>query len=205
MEHIQRAHLGFEEMSRGPEQLVTERQRFYLSMLGESAPVLDIGCGRGELLDLLAEVGVDARGVDTDPDMVARCRAKGHDVELADGVDFLEAQPDGSVGAIFSAQVVEHLGFQRLFGLFSLALRKLRRGGLLLAETVNPHSLPAFRAFWVDPSHVGPLFPETLVALCCDLGFAETSVVFPLGQGSLDEDLRTACEYAVVARAPERE
>jgi glycosyltransferase involved in cell wall biosynthesis/SAM-dependent methyltransferase len=193
---------SFEDLFRGPEEMIRTRQRVYLDLLGDRQPVLDAGCGRGEFLDLLAERGIPARGVDLDPEMVERCREKGHEVEQGDLLAALEATAPASLGAIFSAQVIEHLEFGQLRELLRLALSRLQPGGLLIAETVNPHSAAALKAFWVDPSHVQPLFPETMLALCSLAGFAEGDAFAPLGSGSWERDRTTAGEYAVVATAP---
>jgi SAM-dependent methyltransferase len=191
---------GFEEIFRGSEDFIRERQRPYLDLLARQAPVLDVGCGRGEFLDLLAEAGIPSRGVDADPEMVKRSREKGHEVELADACAYLSSLSDGSLGAVFSAQVIEHLEYEALVRLFGLAREKLTPGGLFVAETVNPHSIRAFKAFWVDPTHRGPIFPEVAVALCRLHGYGEARVVFPTGTGDLERDRRTEGEYAVVAR-----
>ncbi len=196
-------YAGFEALFRGSPELVRERQRPYVELLASSGPVVDLGCGRGELLEMLAGDGVEARGVDVDPAMVDRARARGVDVELGDAVEWLGKQADGSLGAVFSAQVVEHLSTDDLVTLLRTALEKLRPGGLFVAETVNPHSPRALKAFWVDPTHVRPVFPETLLALCRLTGYAEAIARFPGGTGNLVEDLRTQGEYAVVARTPD--
>jgi O-antigen chain-terminating methyltransferase len=132
--------------------------------------------------------------------MIARCREKGLAVEQAEAVSYLEAQPDGSLGVVFSAQVIEHLSYEELVSYFQLAERKLARGGLFIAETVNPHSIQAFKAFWVDPTHRAPIFPEVAVTLARLYGFESAYVFFPLGTGELEIDRRTQGEYAVVAR-----
>ena len=102
----------------------------YLELLCGRSPVLDLGCGRGEFLDLLREAGIDSLGVDIDPGMVERCRRKGHDaVVLGDGLDYLDGLADASLGVIFSAQVIEHLPFASLIRLLALARRKLAPDG----------------------------------------------------------------------------
>ncbi|MDQ3823142.1 MAG: methyltransferase domain-containing protein, partial [Actinomycetota bacterium] len=193
------AYSAFEDVFRGTEELIEARQRVYVELVAGREPVLDVGCGRGEFLDLLREAGVRARGVDVDEGMAARARAKGHDVEQADAVDYLERQPDGSFGAIFSAQVIEHLPYARLMRFLELCREKLVPGGLLVAETVNPHSVVAFRNFWRDPTHETPVYPEVAVALCRIHGFESAFVQFPRGTGDLDRDLREQDDYAVVA------
>ncbi|HEX5984270.1 MAG TPA: methyltransferase domain-containing protein [Solirubrobacterales bacterium] len=195
---------GFEELFRGPEEMIRERQTVYLPLLSGGGPVLDAGCGRGEFLDLLAEAGIEARGVDLDPGMVARCREKGHEVEEGNLLDVLEATPPQSLGCVFSAQVIEHLEAEDLQRFLELGAERLRPGGLLIMETVNPHCPQAMNAFWVDPTHQQPLFPETMLALCQVTGFASANAFCPLGSGDWELDSRTAGEYAVVASVSEQ-
>jgi glycosyltransferase involved in cell wall biosynthesis/SAM-dependent methyltransferase len=196
---VEDVYRGFEDIFRGSEEFIRERQRAYLGLVGTREPVLDVGCGRGEFLDLLREAGIEARGVDIDEGMVEYCRRKGHEVELADANDYLERQPDDSLGAIFSAQVIEHMPYEALVRYFALAEAKLAPGGVLIAETVNPHSIAASKAFWVDPSHRNPIFPEVAAALARLTGFTSGLIVFPAGTGELDEDRVTQGEYALVA------
>src|SRR6188472_231332 len=125
---------------RGSTADVRERQRPYVDDFRGAAPVLDVGCGRGEFLGLLREAGIEARGVDADADMVAFARGAGLDVVQADAVAYLEGLDDGSLGGVFAAQLVEHLPPAALLRLLQLAARKLRPGGLLVAETINPLS-----------------------------------------------------------------
>ena len=196
---------GFEDLFRGPEEMIRDRQATYLGLVSGFAPVLDAGCGRGEFLDLLSEKGIERRGVDRDPGMVARCRQKGHEeVEEADLLDFLDGLQPDSLGTVFSAQVIEHLDLGQLQHLLELSLTRLRPGGLFIAETVNPHSPAALKAFWVDPSHRQPLFPETMLALCQLAGFASADVFCPQGSGEWESDRLSQSEYAIVAVAPER-
>ncbi|HET9676293.1 MAG TPA: methyltransferase domain-containing protein, partial [Solirubrobacterales bacterium] len=194
---------GFEDVFRGSEEMIRNRQRVYLSLVEGRGPVFDAGCGRGEFLDLMAENGIAAQGVDLDPTMVARCREKGHEnVEQGDLLEALERVPEGSLGAIFSAQVIEHLELDQLQRFLELSRSRLRPGGLLIAETVNPHSAAALKAFWVDPTHKHPLFPETMLSLCALAGYAEGDVFAPVGSGDWDKDRTRVGEYAVVAAAP---
>jgi 2-polyprenyl-3-methyl-5-hydroxy-6-metoxy-1,4-benzoquinol methylase len=193
---------GFQDVFRGPEGFIRDRQRFYVELVRDQSPVVDVGCGRGEFLDLCKEVGIDAVGVDLDAAMVERCRHKGHRAEVADAAEYLESQLQRSLGAVFSAQVVEHVDEPTLLRWLVASRRALRGGGVFIAETVNPHCINAFKTFWVDLTHHVPIFPETLVTLCRLTGFASAYVVFPNGTGKLEEDRTTQGEYAVVARAP---
>jgi SAM-dependent methyltransferase len=194
------AYRGFEDVFRGPEGRVAERQRVYVDLLAEHPPVLDVGCGRGEMLDLLRERGVEASGVDSDPGMVARCCEKGHNVELATAGDHLERLAEDSLGAIFSAQVVEHLPYSDLRRFLDLSRSRLLPGGMFVAETVNPHAPHALKTFWTDPTHQHPLFPEVLLVLCRLAGFRCAYAFHPLGSGHVEDDRMRESEYAVVAR-----
>jgi 2-polyprenyl-3-methyl-5-hydroxy-6-metoxy-1,4-benzoquinol methylase len=161
---------------------------------------LDIGCGRGEFLDLLREQQIEYAGIDLDPDMVERCRAKGHQlVEVADANSYLEKCADDSIGVIFCAQVIEHMPYEELLRFYDLGLRKLKPGGLFIVETVNPHSVPALKTFWVDLTHKHPIFPEVALALCKINGFESAYVFHPNGTGDVEVDRYETGEYAVVA------
>jgi glycosyltransferase involved in cell wall biosynthesis/SAM-dependent methyltransferase len=191
---------SFEDVFRGSEDFIRERQRVYVSLVEGHEPVLDVGCGRGELLDLLAEANIEARGVDSDAGMVEHCRARGHDVELADANAYLRGEDGGSLGAIVAAQFIEHLDYEALLAFFQLSEEKLAPGGVFIAETVNPHSVAALRTFWVDPTHRSPIFPEVAVVLCRLHGFESAVILFPNGTGELERDRQREGEYAVVAR-----
>jgi SAM-dependent methyltransferase len=171
-------YFAFESRMRGPIESVRERQRPYVQDFRDAAPVLDLGCGRGEFLGLLREAGVEARGVDLDPDMVAYGRGEGLNVEQAGALEYLEGLDDGSAGGIFAAQLVEHFPPPALVRLLELAAAKLRPGGLLVAETINPLSPLALRNYYADLMHAQPLVPETLELLARQSGFASVEVRF---------------------------
>jgi glycosyltransferase involved in cell wall biosynthesis/2-polyprenyl-3-methyl-5-hydroxy-6-metoxy-1,4-benzoquinol methylase len=190
---------SFEDVFRGPEERIRELLVPYVDLLRGHEPVLDAGCGRGELLDLLRDEGITGLGVDLDEGMVARSREKGHQVEQADIVGYLEQQPDHRFGAIVAIHVIEHLAYEDLLRFLELARAKLAPQGLLVVETVNPHSLQAFKTFWTDLTHRAPIFPEVASALATIQGFGSVRVIFPRGTGADDVDLRGQTEYALVA------
>ena len=193
---------SFEDVFRGPEEFIRKRQERFLPVLDGHQPVLDFGCGRGEFLDLLRDCGIVYRGVDSDAGMVATARGKGHDnVVEADGIDYLAGLAPGELGAIFAAQVIEHLPYEDLLRFFTLAHRALQPGGLLIAETVNPHSPPALKTFWVDLTHQHPIFPEVALAICRSSRFRRAYVFHPNGTGDVEVDRYSTGEYAVVATA----
>jgi SAM-dependent methyltransferase len=183
-------YFTFEARMRGSRADVLERQRPYVADFRESAPVLDIGCGRGEFLSLLRDAGIEAVGVDRDPDLVAFCRAEGLVVEQGDALAYLEGLADASLGGVFAAQVVEHIPAAPLVRLLELAAAKLRPGGVFVAETMNPLSLIAMRNYFADLTHAQPLVPETLVLLARQAGFTDTELRF-LNEPGDDERLRS--------------
>ncbi len=211
-------YFAFETRMRGSVEAIRERQRRYLDDLRGEGPVLDIGCGRGELLGLLRDAGIEGAGIDADADMVAYAVGDGLDVEQVDAVAYLGGLADDTLGAIFMAQVVEHLPPPVLVRVLSLAAEKLRSGGLLIAETINPLSPLALRNYFADLTHAQPLVPETLELLVRQSGFAEVETRFlnepadrltepedPLIAANvrrLNELLFGPLDYAVLARTP---
>ncbi len=200
-------YFAFEAKMRGSTADVRERQRPYVDDFRDAAPVLDVGCGRGELLGLLCDAGVEARGVDADADMVAYGRGEGLEVEQADALAYLEALPDAGLGGVFAGQVVEHLPPAMLFRFLELAAQKLRPGGLLIAETINPLSPLALRSYFADLTHAQPLVPETLELLAKRAGFRTIETRFlnaPRHADDVDERIReilfAPLDYAIVAR-----
>lgn len=196
-------YVAFEEIFRGPAERVADTQRPYLQLVSEHQPVLDVGCGRGEFLSLLAGEGIAAEGIDVDAGMVGHCLALGLKASLGDVNEYLEGLEDGSLGAIFSAQVIEHLPHWELKRMLELARRKLVPGGLFIAETVNPHRISALKTFWVDLTHQHPIFPEVALACCAIAGF-ESGYVFAPTFESFEEARFQASAYAVVASSPVR-
>ena len=198
-----RVYLGFEGLFRGTEELIRERQLAYVPLLSGRGPVLDVGCGRGEMLELLRDGGIDAFGIDIDPAMVEHCRAKGFDrAELAEAAAYLEETPSGSLGAVFAGQVIEHLPYSALLRFLRAARASLAPGGILIMETVNPHAPQALKHFWIDTTHQHPLFPEVVIALCRLNGFAGAFVWYPQGSGDPDRDRLEQMDFTVVAEAP---
>ena len=209
-------YFAFESRMRGSVESVRERQRRYVDDFRGAAPVLDVGCGRGELLMLLREAGIEARGIDADADMVAYARGEGLEVEQADVVEYLAGLDDRSLGGIFMGQVVEHLPAATLARALSLAAAKLRGGGLFVAETINPLSPLALRHYFADLTHAQPLVPETLELLARQAGFGETAIrylnepadrltepddpVIAANVRRLNELLFAPLDYALVAR-----
>lgn len=197
-------YVEFERAFRGAESLIHERQRYYLPFLAGHAPVLDLGCGRAEMLDLLAEQGIPAQGVDADQGMVAQARAKGHDVIRADALAELESRAAESLGAVFCSHVIEHVSGSAIERLLRGALRALRPGGLLLLETPNPYFAFWLRNFWIDPTHRHLVFPEALLTLCAGVGFADVLHTHPNGSGHVEVDRFAQPDMTVIATKANR-
>ena len=199
----------FAERFRGTEDYVKKNIQFYRGRFEGRGPVLDIGCGRGEFLEMMRDVGVEARGIDLSDEAVARCRQKGLQVEKADLFQYLNELPDGSLGGIFCAQVIEHLAPESLPEMIRLAAGKLSRDGLLALETPNPECLAIFAShFYLDPTHTRPV-PHPLAAFYmeeCGLGQIEVQRLSPALESmpalaGLPEDFREAffggLDYAI--------
>jgi O-antigen chain-terminating methyltransferase len=199
--HDGSGYAAFEDLFRGPSERVAASQRPYLALVREHQPVLDVGCGRGEMLALMAAEGIDAAGVDGDEGMVERCRDLGLDVTLGEANDYLEGLADEALGTVFCAQVIEHLELEELRRLLELTRRKLRPGGLFIAETVNPHRISSLKTFWVDLTHRRPIFPEAALATVAIAGFESAYVFAPTFDG-FERSRYDAPSYAVVATAP---
>lgn len=163
----------FEERFRGSRKDIKERQRAFLPYFENCKNVLDIGCGRGEFLELMREKGIGAQGVDFDKTMVEYCLSKDLDIVLDDAVSYLEKLEDSSLDGIFIDQVVEHLEPVVLVRLLELCHKKLKLGYHLIAETVNPLSFTSFANFYIDMTHIRPVHPETLKYLFDATGFRE--------------------------------
>lgn len=157
------SYLELEQRYRGTGAEIEERLSVYLDRLAGQEPILDLGCGRGESLELFAARGWQAAGVDGSAEMVEQCRRKGLDARQGDLFDHLAAAAPSSLGAVVSFHVIEHLPVESLDRLVRLAFRALRPSGLLILETPNPLSVVvAARNFWLDPTHRRPVHPETL-------------------------------------------
>jgi SAM-dependent methyltransferase len=170
-------HTALESRLRGSADEIARRLGEHADRFAGSGPVVDLGCGRGELLRVLRERGITARGVESNANAARECREAGLDVAEGDLADFLRAQAEGSLGGVFSARAVEHLPPPALAAMLAESHRALRPGGLLLLEAVNPRSVTALlEAFHRDPTRERPLHPETLSFLVAAAGFSEVRV-----------------------------
>ncbi|WP_220461536.1 class I SAM-dependent methyltransferase [Rugamonas apoptosis] len=206
---------AFEDRYRGSRELIKHRlgayRPFLLPLVALDAPALDLGCGRGEWLELLAECGLQGRGVDLDAGMLAACRERGLNVALGDALAALRAQPDASLALVSAFHLVEHLPFALVQELITESRRALLPGGLLILETPNPENLTVGAAsFYLDPTHERPL-PPALLEFAVDYGGFERHRVVRLQEDPVLHDEAAAVglitvlegvspDYAVVAQ-----
>ncbi len=175
-------YLDFENRFRGTDESVRERLQCYAPLMGEGAAggnkrLLDLGCGRGEWLDLLRAWGHAPEGVDCNAAMVDGCFERGHKVHLGDALAFLRAQPEASFDAVSAFHLIEHLPLQVLIALFDEALRVLRPGGFVLFETPNPENLQVGACnFYLDPTHLNPIPPAVAEFIAQQRGFARAEI-----------------------------
>lgn len=202
----------FAERFRGTEEYVKSGQRFYLPHFVGRRNVLDIGCGRGEFLEMMRDAEVPATGIDLSEESVATCRHKGLEAEVADLFEYLAALPEGALDGIFCSQVVEHLPPERLPEMIKLCARSLSRNGAIAIETPNPECLAIFAThFYLDPTHTRPV-PHPLLAFYLEefgIGNIKVKRLSPAVESmaslqSLPEDFRDAffgsLDYAITGR-----
>lgn len=166
-------YFRFEEQFRGSREDIKQRQSHFIHYFTGCSNVLDIGCGRGEFLELTKELGIGAKGIDIDDTMVDYCLSKGFNVEKNEAISYLEKLEDKSLDGIFIDQVVEHLEPEYLINLLKLCFQKLKYGYYIFVETVNPLSLVSFANFYIDMTHKKPVHPETLKFLLTSVGFRD--------------------------------
>jgi SAM-dependent methyltransferase len=167
----------FERAFRGSEESVRDRYRDLAARFEGCAPVLDVGFGRGEFLDLLRELGVEASGIEVDADLVYAAAQRGLDVRLGDAASYLGSLPDASLGGVCALQVVEHLSPQAYIDFARAAARVVRPGGLVVVDSPNPSSFYVYaHAFYLDPTHTRPVHPLFLMFLFDRAGFEKVEL-----------------------------
>jgi len=211
----------FEDRFRGSRDDIMGRVRVYLPAMREAGagdperPILDLGCGRGEWLQVLRDEGLSARGIDMNAGMIERSRAQGLEVDYGDAIVALRSTPSESLGAVTAFHLVEHIPFGAVVTLFDEALRCLKPGGLVLFETPNPENVVVGACnFYYDPTHRNPIPPEALRYLAEARGFADArihrlhppAVTAEEGMDMLPERVRAAFlaaqDYSIIARKP---
>lgn len=205
----------FEQRFRGDMTEIKQRQESYVDFFRGRGNVVDLGCGRGEFVELLSEQSIPATGIDMNEEMIESCQARGLKVVLAGLFEYLESRPDRSIGGIFSAQVVEHLSSNQIMRLVELCGTKLEAGGIAVVETINANCLYALGNFYLDPTHVKPVPCNLLQFMFEQAGFEirETRFSGPVAGIKAEPVLRSSGggvpvnfenyqDYAVIAMRP---
>jgi len=177
-------YVSFEDRFRGSSADVKQRTRVYLPLITDAGagtadrPVLDVGCGRGEWLELLGENGLVGHGIDRNQTMVAESRARGLEVTEADVLEHLRSLPAASLGAVTGMHVLEHVDFSTLVAILDECTRVLRPGGVAIFETPNPKNLVVGACqFYLDPTHRTPLHPDAMVFVAESRGLSRVHVL----------------------------
>lgn len=200
----------FEQIYRGPEFLIKGRLQAYqpvLDHLREALPdcvAVDVGCGRGEWLTLLAENGFRGIGVDTNESMVQRCHEQGLEAHLADALAYLQSCSSDSLGMVTGFHIVEHVPGDKLQALFAEVFRVLRPGGVVIFETPNPENLLVSTAsFYLDPTHLHPLPRQLLQFYAQWAGFSRSFILRLQEQRELYEQAPETLKSVLGAVSPD--
>lgn len=170
---------AFENAFRGTQEQIRKAQEEYIPYFSGKDNVLDMGSGRGEFLELLRENGISAHGVDLYEGFVELCKEKGLDAVHGDAIEHLLKQEDNSLGGIFGAQLVEHLSPEQIVTICNAAYDKLQEGSCIILETPNPRCLSVYtNAFYIDPSHIKPVHPDTLKYYMEQAGFKDVQILY---------------------------
>lgn len=177
-------YTNFEDKFRGSEDFIVDRLHEYLPYFNKlkkglkSLPILDIGSGRGEMLQVLNKAKFEAIGLDINYDMVKRSQKKGLSAIQGDAITHLQNTKSQSYSAITGFHIVEHIPFDQLITLFKQAHRSLAEDGFVLFETPNPENIiVATAGFYMDPSHLNPLPPDLLAYALESCGFRDVEIL----------------------------
>jgi SAM-dependent methyltransferase len=208
-------YVSFEDQFRGTRGDIKGRQKIYLPYVQKAgagtkgAPILDIGCGRGEWLELCREYGLIAKGIDVNRVLVCQCQNEGLDVVEEDALTYLRAQENGSLGSVTGFHIIEHLPFRSVISLLDEVLRVLKPQGLLILETPNPDNLiVASRNFYMDPTHLRPLPCNLLTFIGEARGFTNIEIIKlhpslehsqSVNDGVLNDLINGPQDYALIA------
>jgi len=218
-ERLDSIYVAFEDVFRGSRDDIKGRLVRYVDILRNAGaghlgkPILDVGCGRGEWLELLKENNVPAYGVDLNSVMVERAAALGLDARRADALEHMKGLADCAVSAVTAFHVAEHLPFAVLIDFFDEVLRVLVPGGIAIFETPNPETMRVgATTFYNDPMHRNPIPPQVFQFMVSHRGFQDVEIIrlHPFTDGlltqpttdaeMLDDILFGSQDYAVIAR-----
>lgn len=176
-------YLSFEDQFRGTREDIKDRLKVYVPLVRKAKagtdkrPILDVGCGRGEWLELLEEEGLTARGLDINRILIEQCRERGLDVTEGEAIGYLRNLPDASLEAVTAFHLIEHLPFKVLMQFLGETVRVLKSGGLAVFETPNPENILVGACnFYYDPTHRNPLPPAMIKFLVESRGLCQVKI-----------------------------
>jgi SAM-dependent methyltransferase len=197
---------AFEDRHRGSRELIKSRLEVYIEFIRKIQSVhfdafaLDLGCGRGEWLELLQDNQFNASGIDLDDEMLAACRSRGLNVQIGDAITHLKSLPDNNLSIISGFHIAEHLSFDNLQTLIRESLRTLKPAGILILETPNPDNLVVgSSSFYLDPTHLRPLPSALLTFMVEYFGFNRVKVLGVQESIALREELGPTSLFAVLS------
>jgi len=177
LEHHNSAAIALEEVSETARLAIQEQQSPYVRLFHGLSPVVDFGCGRGEFLELLKNAGIESYGVDSDTSACEVARRKHLKIVEADLFQYLKQLPERSLGGVFSARLIEYLPPHMQSEFIALCSSKLKPGGRIVIETINPDSDSPFGRNWrLDPGHLHPIYSETLRSILESNGFRDSQI-----------------------------
>ena len=177
------------------------RLTYATAWLPNTGNAVDLGAGRGEMVEVMREHGLAAYGIDSDLSVVAAAKNRDIDVRHQEIDNFLNSESQSTLDVITAIQVVEHVETLTLENWFGKIQKMLKPGGVFIAETPNPHAIDAFKAFWIDTTHVRPYYPESLLHMAQAAGFVSAEIWVEGREDSIDERLGYAGSYTLIAIA----
>ena len=194
-------YVDFVEIFRPTFDELVSQLSYIRNWLPDAGNAVDLGAGRGELVQIMCDQGLSSYGIDSDQSVVSAAQERGLDVRLSDIDSFLDKCSPSSLDVVTAIQVVEHVNTGQLVAWFEKIHAVLKPGGVFIAETPNPHAIDAFKAFWVDVTHVRPYYPESLLHMAQSAGFSRAEIWAPGEQHDITDRLEFAGSYTLIASA----
>jgi O-antigen chain-terminating methyltransferase len=177
-------YVDLEDLFRGSQDEIEARLQPYLPLIEGNAglpkdkPAIDLGCGRGEWLDLLSRHSFETVGVDLNPQFISDCASRGHLMHDGNALQYLVSCEDESSSIVSAFHLIEHLPNRVLVDLVGQAFRVLAPGGMLIFESPNPENIAVSSdSFYLDPTHIVPRHPLTMHFLVKRCGFSSVEIL----------------------------
>jgi 2-polyprenyl-3-methyl-5-hydroxy-6-metoxy-1,4-benzoquinol methylase len=194
-------YADFIDMFRPDFDVLVNQLKYVLSWLPRSGKAVDLGAGRGEMVTVLKNHGLDVFGIDSDQSVVDEAQSRGINIRLQGITDFLKLENSQQYDVVTAIHVVEHVAYDILEDWLRGIHKTLKPGGVFVAETPNPHAIDAFKAFWVDVTHVRPYYPESLLHMVLSACFKKAEIWVDGEQQLVSDRLGYAGAYTIIATA----